>query len=172
MGYLRAAFISTVVIPCAFATKLPFKSTLPSDQINSTSVSNNTLIGQASNAFTSCSASVISWLGLAKPVPDAFINNCVEADELLQVDVNRYSSQRLEFVPLRRRARSDLEVMRTPRKYTAGMLFYHPYSVSRKAEQSLRHHFRLYNYRCQYGCRSSKIHTSSSIPCHGCRDFL
>lgn len=145
MGYLRAVFISGVVIPFGFwtciATNIPLNSTLPTDLVNSTSIPNIALIGQTSNIFTSCSASVASWLGIDKPVPDAFINNCRAADEMLQAEINRYGSKRLEFVALRRRGMYDLEVIRTPRKYTAGMWFSHSCSLSRKLIKALGTNF-------------------------------
>lgn len=127
MGNIRAISILSVVILFGFrtciATNPPLNSTLSTDLVNSTSASNISLIGEISNTFVMCSASVASWLGFEKPVPNNFINNCRAADELLQVEINRYGSRRLEFVPRRRRAMYDLEVVRTPIKYTAGTDF-------------------------------------------------
>lgn len=124
MKPLWAFFISSVVIPSSFqtciATKLPFNSTLPANVVNSTSTPNISIFGDTSNIFTSCSASVASWLGFDKPVPDEFINSCRTATNLLQADINNYGSRALEFAPRWRRGTHGLEVIRTPIKYTAG----------------------------------------------------
>lgn len=127
MNPLWAFFISSVVIPSSFqtciATNLPFNSTLPANVVNSTSTPNISIIGDTSNIFTSCSASVASWLGFEKPIPDDFINNCRIATNLLQADINNYGSRALEFAPRWRRGTHGLEVIRTPIKYTAGTNF-------------------------------------------------
>lgn len=127
MGHLWAVFILSVVIPSGFrtcfATDLPLNSTLSTGLVNGTSTSHISFTGGTANIFTSCSASVASWLGFEKPVPDTFINNCRAAGELLQADINRYGSKRFEFVARGRPAMHDLEVKKTPIKYTSGILF-------------------------------------------------
>lgn len=131
MGHLRAVFLLSVAIHSRFRTCFAIdhslNSTLSTDLANSTSTSGISLIGETSNIFTSCSASVASWLGFEKPVPDDFINNCKAADELLQAAVSRYGSTILEFVPRWRSAIHDLEVIRTPIKFTAGIMFSQSY---------------------------------------------
>ena len=127
MGHLSAVFILCIVFPSGFqtcvATNTPLNSILPSELVNSTSAYNVSSIAEMTNVFTWCSASVASWLGFEKPVPDTFIDNCIAADEMLQVDINRYGNTRLEFVPRRQSGMHGLEVIRTPLKYTAGTRF-------------------------------------------------
>lgn len=127
MGYLRAVFILCVVLPSKFQTcfakNIPRNSILPTELVNSTSASNISSNGEVSYEFAWCSASVTSWLGFEKPVPDAFINNCRAAGEMLQADVYRYGSTILEFVPRAGRGMHHLEMKRTPIKYTAGIMF-------------------------------------------------
>lgn len=124
MGALFAAFILCIVFPSAFQTSvainIPLNSILPTELVNNNSTSNVSSTGETSNVFTQCSASVVSWLGFEKPVPNAFVDNCKAADDLLQADIHKYGSTRLEFVPRRGRGMYGLEVMRTPLKYTAG----------------------------------------------------
>ena len=127
MGHLRAFFILCIVFPSGFqtcvATNAPLNSIVPTELVNSTSVSNISSIAEMTNVFTLCSASVASWLGFEKPVPNTFIGNCIAADEMLQADINKYGSTRLEFVPRRKSGTHGLEVTRTPIKYTAGTRF-------------------------------------------------
>ena len=126
MGHLWTVFILSVVIPSGFrtcfATDLPLNSTLSKGLVNGTSTSHTSFIGGTSNIFTFCSASVPSWLGFDKPVPDDFINNCRAAGGLLQADINRYGSKVFEFVARGRPAMHGLEVKKTPMKYTSGIL--------------------------------------------------
>lgn len=127
MGRLRAVCILCIVFTSGFqtcvATNTPLNSIVRTELVNSTLASNTSSIDGMSDIFTWCSASVASWLGFEKPVPNTFIDNCIAADELLQADINRYGSTRFEFVLRRQTGVHGLELVRTPLKYTAGIRF-------------------------------------------------
>lgn len=144
MSHLFAALILCIIFPSAFhaciAMNIPLNSIHPLDLVNDTLISNISSPDKASNIFTQCSASVVSWLGFSPPIPNAFLDSCKAADELLQADIYKYGSRRLEFVNRRGSGTYGFEVMRTPLKYTAGTYLHSFHSLlyspgSQKAER-------------------------------------
>ena len=135
MDHLLAAFILSIVFPSVFQTciaaNIPLNSIQPLELVNNNSTSRISSTGEASNIFTQCSASVVSWLGFEKPVPNTFVDNCKAADEIMQADIQKYGSTILEFVNRRGTGAYGLDVMRTPLKYTAGTYMLFPHSLSR-----------------------------------------
>lgn len=129
----------------------------------------------SSNAIRPYCTSQISWLGFDLPVPEIFINNCKTADEMLRADFSRYGGQKFDFLFRAYTPFPGLQVIRTPKKYTAGMSLL-PNQYFPQIDQNNRHYMGVHNHRRKSECRASSLFATSAfrfaIPGIGCCELL